>query len=151
MGSLKLVLAGGATMMTTTTVTTRLALEVLGQSSPRGTYKILGLLISIPWTSLHVSLGLTFTLFSFLHAHPDYDIPFTSVRYLDILRISVLLERLHVFICVICSNHNRMRIICFRHSQSRPKLVGGGRRRLAVITILGFLNLVWVIESGASF
>ena len=78
MGSLKLVLAGGATM-TMTTTTARLFPEVLGRSFPRGTYETLGPPPSISWISLRVSLGLTWTSVLFLLAHLDYDILFTSV------------------------------------------------------------------------
>ena len=128
----RLALAGDA-MMTTTTTTCLFPVEaaegppirlpglaqVLGQPSLRGTSKI-----SAPPTSIpRISPVSTWT-------HPDLIlislciwIMIYHLHLYDAWMFCALssLKRLHVFTCIICMNHNCIRIVCHYHSQSWSK------------------------------
>ena len=74
-----------------------------------------------------------------------YDIPFAFVqfvRYLNILRISVLLERLYVFICVMfLSDHNCMRVVFLPSPNHLSATARVGERGTVISTLLGDLCL----------
>lgn len=91
-------------------------IQALGQRSLRGTSKLLGLLTSILYVSPPIGIGFAWTLFSFPHVHLDYDIPFTSVRSLDIFAFSLSWKSCTFsFASFVRTTHNCMRVVCYHH------------------------------------